>query len=62
MVRGTLGALAGWWRGDVTLLEARRQGLSLEGTRELVRAFPQWFERYLFAGVASVGGASAAVS
>ena len=62
VVRGTLGALAGWWRGDVTLLEAQRQGLSLEGTRDVVRAFPRWFERYLFADVAPVRHVSAAAS
>jgi hypothetical protein len=27
--------------------------LILEGRREWVRAFPRWFERYLFAGVRS---------
>jgi DNA-binding HxlR family transcriptional regulator len=51
VVRGGLGPLCAWWRGDVSFLEARRQGLSLEGTRDLVRAFPDWFERYLFANV-----------
>ena len=46
--------LAAWWRGDIGLLEARRQGLELEGPRELIRAFPDWFERYLFADVRPV--------
>ncbi|HSZ50577.1 MAG TPA: helix-turn-helix domain-containing protein [Caulobacteraceae bacterium] len=51
VVGGSLGALAGWWRGDLGFLEARRQGLLLEGPREIVSAFPDWFERYLFADV-----------
>jgi DNA-binding HxlR family transcriptional regulator len=51
VVRGSLGALCAWWRGDLSFLEARRQGLSLEGSREMIRAFPDWFERYLFADV-----------
>jgi DNA-binding HxlR family transcriptional regulator len=49
--------LTGWWRGDLTLSEARAAGLVLEGRREWVRAFPTWFERYLFAGVAPALGA-----
>jgi len=44
--------LIGWWRGDLAFREARRAGLVLEGRREWVRAFPDWFERYLFAAVA----------
>jgi DNA-binding HxlR family transcriptional regulator len=44
--------LIGWWRGDLTLRQARAVGLVLEGRREWVRAFPDWFERYLFADVA----------
>jgi DNA-binding HxlR family transcriptional regulator len=50
-VRAPLRTLTAWWRGDVTLSEARASGLTLEGRREWVRAFPRWFERYLFAGV-----------
>jgi DNA-binding HxlR family transcriptional regulator len=52
VVRTGLPALAAWWRGDIDFLEARRQGLGLEGPRALIRAFPGWFERYLFANVA----------
>jgi len=44
--------LTGWWRGDLSLAQARAMGLVLEGKREWVRAFPTWFERYLFAGIA----------
>ena len=51
-VRAPLRTLTAWWRGDVTLSEARASGLMLEGRREWVRAFPRWFERYLFAGIA----------
>jgi DNA-binding HxlR family transcriptional regulator len=43
--------LIGWWRGDLTFPQARASGLVLEGRREWVRAFPDWFERYLFAAV-----------
>jgi DNA-binding HxlR family transcriptional regulator len=52
VLRGPLPALAAWWRGDVGFTGSRRLGLSLSGPRELVQAFPDWFERYLFAGVA----------
>jgi DNA-binding HxlR family transcriptional regulator len=44
--------MIGWWRGDVSFREARQAGLVLEGRRDWVRAFPGWFERYLFAAVA----------
>jgi DNA-binding HxlR family transcriptional regulator len=50
--------LAGWWRGDLTLRQALGMGLILEGRREWVRAFPTWFERYLFAAVAPAATAS----
>jgi hypothetical protein len=40
-----------WWRGDLTFRQALGAGLALEGRREWVRAFPGWFERYLFAAV-----------
>jgi DNA-binding HxlR family transcriptional regulator len=43
--------LIAWWRGDLTFRQALGAGLTLEGRREWVRAFPGWFERYLFAGV-----------
>ncbi|MGO4524428.1 winged helix-turn-helix transcriptional regulator [Microvirga sp. 2MCAF35] len=51
-VRGLLPALVAWWRGDVTFAEAQRMGLKVEGPQALARAFPDWFERYLFAEVA----------
>ena len=50
-VRSPLRTLTAWWRGDVSLAQARATGLVLTGRREWVRAFPQWFERYAFAGV-----------
>jgi DNA-binding HxlR family transcriptional regulator len=53
-VSATLATLTAWWRGDLTLAAARAAGLSLQGRREWVRAFPQWFERYLFADVKPV--------
>jgi DNA-binding HxlR family transcriptional regulator len=51
-VRSSLRTLTRWWRGDVSLAAARAEGLRIEGPRALVRAFPTWFERYLFADVA----------
>jgi DNA-binding HxlR family transcriptional regulator len=54
VLRGPLPALVAWWRGDVGFAGSSRLGLSLSGPRELTRAFPGWFELYLFAGVAPV--------
>jgi DNA-binding HxlR family transcriptional regulator len=51
-VRTKLGPLVAWWRGDVSFAAARRMGLEIAGPQTLVRAFPAWFERYLFAHVA----------
>jgi DNA-binding HxlR family transcriptional regulator len=51
-VRASLPTLTAWWRGDLSLAAARAAGLSIQGRREWVRAFPHWFERYLFAEVA----------
>ncbi|MBM6580905.1 helix-turn-helix transcriptional regulator [Microvirga sp. BT689] len=50
-IRARLPALAAWWRGDVSFAEAQRMGLTVEGPRALAKAFPDWFERYLFADV-----------
>jgi len=44
--------LTAWWRGDISLSRARSAGMTIEGHRAWVRAFPTWFERYLLAGVA----------
>ena len=57
VVRAPLRTLTGWWRGDLSLADARSAGLVLEGRREWVRAFPSWFERYLLASVAPSQGA-----
>ena len=54
-LRATRRILIGWWRGDLTFRQALDAGLILEGRRDLVRAFPSWFERYLFAGIAPAG-------
>jgi len=51
-IRGSLRTLTGWWRGDLTLEDARSAGMIIEGRREWVRAFPSWFLRYAFADVA----------
>jgi hypothetical protein len=51
-LRATRRTLIGWWRGDLTFRQALEAGLVIEGRREWVRAFPSWFERYLFAGIA----------
>jgi hypothetical protein len=50
-VRGPLAALIAWWRGDAGFIEAERLGLSIDGPRVVARAFPDWFDRYLFADV-----------
>jgi DNA-binding HxlR family transcriptional regulator len=51
-LHGKLPALVAWWRGDARFLEARRMGLELDGPRDLLRAFPGWFDLYLFAHIA----------
>jgi hypothetical protein len=51
-LRASRRTLIGWWRGDLSFRQALDAGLRLEGPRDLVRAFPGWFERYLFAAVA----------
>jgi DNA-binding HxlR family transcriptional regulator len=51
-VKATLAALVAWWRGDVSFVEAQRLGISIAGPRAQARVFPNWFERYQFAGVA----------
>jgi DNA-binding HxlR family transcriptional regulator len=50
-VRSPLSALVAWWRGDVDFRQAQRMGLTVEGPKALARAFPDWFERYLFAEI-----------
>lgn len=61
-VRGPLGALAAWWRGDVSFVAAQRMGLSIDGPKTLTRAFPTWFELYVFAHVEPAGRAPVRVS
>jgi DNA-binding HxlR family transcriptional regulator len=53
-VRASLRTLTAWWRGDISLTDARAEGMIIEGRRKWVRAFPRWFERYLFADVPSI--------
>ncbi len=55
-IRGPLFALVAWWRGDVGFAQARRLGLAIDGPRALTRAFPGWFDRYLFAHIAPAAG------
>lgn len=50
-VRTNRRTLIDWWRGDLTFRQAIAAGFVLEGRREWIRAFPNWFERYLFAAV-----------
>lgn len=50
-IAAPLRTLTAWWRGDISLAHARAEGMIVEGRREWVRAFPKWFERYLFAEV-----------
>lgn len=52
-VRARLPALVAWWRGDVGFAAAQRMGLAIEGPKPLARAFPNWFDRYLFAEIGS---------
>ena len=51
-VRTDRRTLIGWWRGDLAFRQAIAAGLVLEGRREWIRAFPSWFQRYLFSAVA----------
>ncbi|HYM19094.1 MAG TPA: helix-turn-helix domain-containing protein [Micropepsaceae bacterium] len=53
-VRSRLSVLVSWWRGDATFLQAQRMGLEITGPKTLVRAFPEWFDRYQFAGIRPV--------
>jgi DNA-binding HxlR family transcriptional regulator len=56
-VHGKLPGLVAWWRGDAGFLQARRMGLELDGPRDVIRAFPGWFELYQFAHVRSAAAA-----
>jgi DNA-binding HxlR family transcriptional regulator len=58
-VRSSVAAMTAWWRGDVPFREAQSRGLSVTGPRPLVRAFPTWFLRYVFADVAVLPSAAA---
>lgn len=51
VLRSTLSTLIAWWRGDVSFADARSAGLLVEGRKEWVRAFPEWFAKYAFAAV-----------
>jgi DNA-binding HxlR family transcriptional regulator len=51
-VRGPLAALVGWWRGDMSFVQAQRIGLMIEGPKAHTRAFPTWFKLYPFAHIA----------
>jgi DNA-binding HxlR family transcriptional regulator len=46
-----LRTMTAWWRGDISFDDARASGLVLRGRKDWVRAFPTWFERYVFASV-----------
>ena len=58
-LRATRRTLIAWWRGDLTFRQALGAGLTLEGRRDWVRAFPSWFERYLFSEIAPASRAKA---
>jgi hypothetical protein len=51
-IRSSLRTSTAWWRGDLSLAEARPEGMIITGRREWVRACPSWFLRYAFANVA----------
>jgi hypothetical protein len=54
-VRGPLAALVAWWRGDMSFLGAQRMGLVIDGPKAFTRAFPKWFDLYLFAHIGPAG-------
>jgi DNA-binding HxlR family transcriptional regulator len=54
-VRGPIAAVVAWWRGDMRFVEAQRLGLIIEGPKALIRAFPEWFDRYPFAHIGPAG-------
>ena len=54
-VGGPLAALVAWWRGDMSFPEAQRIGLEIDGSKAFTRAFPKWFDLYLFAHINAVG-------
>lgn len=54
IVRSRLSTLISWWRGDASFIEAQRMGLGIIGPRVLVRAFPEWFDRYQLAEIGPV--------
>jgi DNA-binding HxlR family transcriptional regulator len=56
-VRTDRRTLIRWWRGDLSFRQARQAGLVVDGRREWVRAFPDWFDRYLFAAVTPASAA-----
>jgi DNA-binding HxlR family transcriptional regulator len=51
-IRSSLRTFTAWWRGDLSLAEARSEGMTITGRREWVRALPSWFLRYALADVA----------
>jgi DNA-binding HxlR family transcriptional regulator len=51
-VRSSVQTFTAWWRGDLSFADARAADMTIEGRRDLVRAFPSWFLRYAFADVA----------
>jgi DNA-binding HxlR family transcriptional regulator len=57
-ISAPLRTLTAWWRGDLSLADARSAGLVVQGRRAWVRAFPGWFERYLFAEIAPAHGST----
>jgi len=50
-ISASLRVLTAWWRGDISFAKARTAGMVVDGRHKWVRAFPTWFERYLFAEV-----------
>jgi DNA-binding HxlR family transcriptional regulator len=53
-IRAALATFTAWWRGDLSFGQARAAGMTIEGPREWVRAFPSWFLGYAFAHVPPV--------
>jgi DNA-binding HxlR family transcriptional regulator len=57
IVRANSEWFAKWHMGWISWDEAKRKGISLEGPRDLVRAFPRWDKLSHFAGVKPVASA-----
>ncbi|BDG05711.1 winged helix-turn-helix transcriptional regulator [Anaeromyxobacter oryzae] len=58
VIRSGLRTLVAWWRGDLSLAKARREGMRIEVRHGRIRDLERWFERYLFADVPPANAAA----